>query len=79
MSLTREELQEKALENKEVKPEEFRSTIERAVAAASTSASGSGSGSGSGFVHSNDVKLSRGAKRFPWILKNWKRKQVCYD
>ena len=75
MSLTREELQEKALENKEVKPEEFRSTIERAVAAASTSASGSGSG----FVHSNDVKLSRGAKRFPWILKNWKRKQVCYD
>ena len=79
MSLTREELQEKALENKELKPEEFRSTIERAVAAASTSTSGSGSSSGSVSVSSNDIKLSRGAKRFPWILKNWKRKQVCYD
>jgi hypothetical protein len=63
------DLEQAARSNAEHAPEEYDSTIEWAVA----------NHKGSTAPDSNDKKLSRGAKRFPWILKNWKRKQVCYD
>jgi hypothetical protein len=30
-------------------------------------------------VSSPEARTQRYAKRFPWVLKNWKRKQVMYD
>ena len=70
MSLTREELQDRATSNRDLSPDQFKSTIERAVTA---------SKSGWTAPSVNDQKLARWAQRFPWVLKNRKRKQVCYD
>ena len=72
MWLTRAELEWNAQANEDALPEsDFKSKIEWAVAANNTSSTN--------HISSLDLKMSRGAKRFPWILKNWKRKQVIYD
>lgn len=71
MPLTRAELEWNAKANEDALPEsDFKSKIERAVAANNTHAQQ---------PTTLELKMSRGAKRFPWILKNWKRKQVMYD
>jgi len=72
MWLTWAELEWNALANEEVSKEDFDSTLKRAVAANSADPT-------SHVASTLDQKLSRGAKRFPWILKNWKRKQVMFD
>lgn len=70
MAVTWADLEANAMANENALPEsEFKKKIERAVTANSNSSAPS----------VIDQKLSRGAKRFPWILKNWKRKQVMYD
>ena len=63
------DLEESARQNAENAPEEYDSTIEWAVANHNNPTA----------PNTSEKKLSRGAKRFPWILKNWKRKQVVYD
>ena len=71
MPLTRAELEWNAKANEDALPEsDFKSKIEWAVAANNTHAPQ---------PTTLELKMSRGAKRFPWILKNWKRKQVMYD
>ena len=70
MALTWADLEKTAQENENLHPEDFDSTIERAVTANDPNWTA---------PSTNEQKLSRGAKRFPWILKNWKRKQVIYD
>ena len=76
MPLTRADLEWNAIEKTEwweaLEKENFNSTIERAVAA-------NGSNPTRWAISLIDQKLSKGAKRFPWILKNWKRKQVMFD
>lgn len=75
MPLTRADLEWNALSRAdEVAPENYDSTLQRAIAANSSDPD-----SLANKPHSIEYKLSKGAKRFPWILKNWKRKQVVYD
>jgi len=82
MALTRAELEGNAEErmthevdeNGESLPEEwqFDSRIERVVSMNSANPKAQD-------VSSPEARTQRYAKRFPWVLKNWKRKQVMYD
>ena len=74
MPLTRADLEWKAIDKSQddeaLQQENFNSTIERVTTLNSSNPSA---------PSTIDQKLSKGAKRFPWILKNWKRKQVMFD
>ena len=73
MALTRSELEDNAIElaAEWTLPEEaFDSVIEWAVTANSSDPKK---------PDTNKQELSKGAKRFPWVLKNWKRKQIMFD
>ena len=66
---SRADLELEARNNESLKPEDFKTTVEWVTTASNEWSK----------VMTNEKKLSMGAKRFPWILKNRKRKQLMYD
>lgn len=54
-------------------PEEFNSRLERAINMNKKNPTAQPS------PNNPEARTQAYARRFPWVLKNWKRKQVMYD